>query len=775
MWARAHWLWLEEEEEEAGKHSTHFLKKNESDKVKVDVGEISALPLVWGYTDPRDVYAITQLHAFLGMPLLPGWIPGGDPCGPPSWLGVECVNANITAMDLSDNHIGGPIPTNLPITLRNLYVSDLNLLPITELMALLTMLSSFSKHCFSMFFCLIMLFCFRKPQNSSNLSDNQFTGRIPDTLSSLGQLLELDLSGNSLTNELPSSMGNLSSLITLHLQNNQLSGVLDVLQDLPLTDLRAGNPFNTTVIPSPPASPPLLSPAEAPSTRLVSEAPAHGQSVSPPPESRNSRSKITWIAIGGLLVIVLLVLGLCFSMSRCYKRRKSSEKTAKRHDPGLTYGSQTKTAFLKQGKEHNINITGSDDNDLSRGPLPFPLLPAERVVADPTFTPTTPKGNASKVVESAQFFTIASLQQYTNSFSQENLIGKGTLGTVYRAQLPDGKVIEVLMIRSSTHAFTFCRVDNATTLITLKELLDRRVPHSYKITRLVACLPPSLFPIFKHCLCLILHYMLCFPEDASLNLQVLAVKKLDISASGHLSDPEFLKLVSSISKLRLANIVELVGYCLEHGQRLLVYNYCRNGSLDEALNVDDEINKKLSWNARIRLALQAAKALEYLHEVCQPPIVHRNFKSCNVLLEDDLAVRVSDCGLAPLLSTSSMTQLQGSGYGAPELEFGSYSYQSDVYSFGVVMLRLLTGRKSYDRLRPRGEQYLVRWAFSRLHDIDALSRMVDPSLNGAYPSKSLSRVADIISLCIQPEPEFRPPMSEIVQKLLNIIQRDPYP
>ncbi|KAK6124359.1 hypothetical protein DH2020_041897 [Rehmannia glutinosa] len=620
----------------------------------------------------------------------------------------------LKSRDLSDNHIGGPIPTNLPITLRNLYVSDLNLLPITELMALLTMLSSFS-----MFICLIMLFCFRKPQNSSNLSDNQFTGRIPDTLSSLGQLLELslknnqiagpipdvfqslkgltsmDLSGNSLTDELPSSMGNLSSLTTLHLQNNQLSGVLDVLQDLPLTDLRAGNPFNTTVLPSPPASPPLLSPAEAPSTRLVAEAPAHGSSVSPSPESRNTRSKITWIAIGGLLVVVLLVLGLCLSMSRCYKRRKSSEKTAKMHDPGLTYGSQTKTAFLKQGKDHSINITGSDDNDLSRVPLPFPLLPAERVVADPTFTPRTPKGNASKVVESAQFFSIASLQQYTNSFSQENLIGKGTLGTVYRAQLPDGKV--------------------------------------------------------------------------------LAVKKLDKAASGHLSDPEFLKMVSSISKLRHANIVELVGYCLEHGQRLLVYNYCRNGSLDEALNFDDEINKKLSWNARIRLALQAAKALEYLHEVCQPPIVHRNFKSCNVLLEDDLAVRVSDCGLAPLLSTSSMTQLQGSGYGAPELEFGSYSYQSDVYSFGVVMLRLLTGRKSYDRLRPRGEQYLVRWAFSRLHDIDALSRMVDPSLNGAYPSKSLSRVADIISLCIQPEPEFRPPMSEIVQKLLNIIQRDPYP
>ncbi|KAA8519843.1 hypothetical protein F0562_014067 [Nyssa sinensis] len=209
------------------------------------------------------------------------------------------------------------------------------------------------------------------------------------------------------------------------------------------------------------------------------------------------------------------------------------------------------------------------------------------------------------------------------------------------------------------------------------------------------------------------------------------------------------------------------------GNSYLCYQYCNNGTLHEALHLDDEIHKKLSWNTRIRLALGTARALEYLHEGCQPPIVHRNFRSANILLDDELAIRVSDCGLAPLISSSSASQLQGYGYGAPELELGSYTYQSDVYSFGVVMLELLTGRKSYDRSRPRGEQFLVRWAIPQLHDIDALSKMVDPSLNGMYPSMSLSRFADIISLCVQPEPEFRPPMSEIVQILLHMIQRDP--
>ncbi|KAL6546623.1 hypothetical protein OROMI_022344 [Orobanche minor] len=681
-----------------------------------------AVPLACGFTDPRDVYAINQLYSNLGMPSLTGWIlNGGDPCGPQSWQGVECVIANITAiklsglnlggilsedlgsfvsiitLDLSNNHIGGSIPTFLPSTLMTL-----------------------------------------------SLKNNLLAGPIPDVFVSLTSLTSMDLSGNSLTSELPPSMGNLSSLTTLHLQNNQLTGVLDVLQDLPLIDLnvennlfsgpippkilniadfrRDGNPFNTTVIPSPPATPPALppslTPSQAPLVQYVPQVPVHGPPtifIVPPPshEYEKPRNGIMWIAIGGLLVVALLVCVLCLFMFICCKKGRLSEKTAKGHerkrDTITTWrnsfiqehkaskqvqlapsgGSQTKTAFLKHVKEHSIDMT--ELGDIPRRPLPLPLLPAERIVLDPTLESITVREDASNMVESSEFFTIASLQQYTDSFSEENLIGKGKLGSVYRTQLPDGKV--------------------------------------------------------------------------------LAVKKLNPSASRHVSDREFIELVSRISKLHHANIVELVGYCLEHGQRLLVYNYCRNGTLDEALDFDYAINEKLSWNTRMRLALQAAKSLEYLHEVCKPPIVHGNFRSCNVLLEGDLSVRVSDCGLAPLLSTDFMDQLQDSGYGAPELEFGSYSHQSDVYSFGVVLLRLLTGQKSYDRSRRRGEQFIARWAISRLHDIDTLSRMVDPSLNGAYPSTmSLSRVADIISLCIQPEPEFRPPMSEIVQKLLRIIQ-----
>ncbi|XP_073303455.1 protein STRUBBELIG-RECEPTOR FAMILY 3-like [Primulina huaijiensis] len=707
-----------------------------------------AAPLVCGYTDPRDFYAVINLYASLGVPPPGPIIFGVDPCGLPNWQGLECENGNIIGitlsganlggeldddlgsftsirlLDLSNNHIGGSIPTDLPSTLRTFNLSGNKLVgTIPDTLSSLSELTNLS------------------------LSDNHLTGPIPDVFQQLGGLVNFDVSGNSLTNELPYSMGNLSSLTTLHLQNNQLSGTLDVLQNLHLRDLnvennmfsgtipekllsvpnfrRDGNPFDSTILPSPPASAPpsysnVLSPLLAPGTKA--DGPSASQLLGA--RRKEKKSNVTWIGIAGSLVTGILALVLCLFISR-HCRRRLSEKSANSHSTGtdnvlmnthtqdkslkkpfnqvqkvpkevvlypIVEDSLIKDVVMKQGIDHSSSTTRLDEKRLPPDAPPTAPVPSESVVTNPIITCLTPRENASEIVDFSKLFTIASLQQYTNSFARESLIGEGTLCSVYRAQLPDGKV--------------------------------------------------------------------------------LVVKKLDKAASGRLNNRQFLALVSSISKLHHANIVELVGYCLEHGQRLLVYNYCSNGMLNEALSLDDEINKKLSWNDRMHLALQAAKALEYLHEVCQPPIVHGNFTSANVLLDDDLAVKVSDCGLAPLLSSNFFTQLQGSGYGAPELELGNYSWQSDVYSFGVVMLELLSGRKANDRLRPRGEQYLVRWAFSQLHDIDALSRMVDPSLAGAYPTKSLSRLADIVSLCIQPQPEFRPPMSEIVQKLLRMIQRD---
>ncbi|XP_060669797.1 protein STRUBBELIG-RECEPTOR FAMILY 3 isoform X1 [Ziziphus jujuba] len=755
---------------------SHFAeKKKEYMKWEVYMRVFTGLVLIFtapycaGLTDPQDVMAINNLYVSLGYPPLQGWLlVGGDPCVD-LWQGVECVFSNITAIklsnanlggvlgdslqffgsvieiDLSNNHIGGSIPSALPVTLRILSLSANNLTgSIPPSLSTLTQLLDLSLH------------------------NNNLSGGIPDAFRQLNVLTNLDLSTNNLSGQLPPSLGNLSSLTTLHLQDNKLSGFLDVLQALPLQDLditnnvfsgpipaklltiptfrKDGNPFNTTPILPPQAAPPQsVAWAPSPGGRLWRH--MNGPSSSRTATSEEARKfftskTITWISVAGVSVVIALLL--CLLLSRCCRAKKKDENSKKHYidahedssvrpkygESALQQSNQMETAVPNEAivkpldrnglnkrrmgtipklhDEHAIDMRRIDENsvykrdhetdmtDMNEEILPPPPppapLPVHKAILNPVTTSRRPVNSINS--SAAKAFTVAALQQHTNSFSQENFIGAGVLGSVYRAELPDGKV--------------------------------------------------------------------------------LAVKKLENTAFRQQSDEDFFELVSNISKLRHPNVVELVGYCSEHGQRLLVYEYCINGSLHDALHIDDEIHQKLSWNGRIRVALGAARALEYLHEVCQPPVVHRNFKSANLLLDEKLEIHVSDCGLAPVLSSASVSQMSGSllnayGYGAPEFDSGTYTYQSDVYSFGVVLLELLTGRKSYDRSQPRGEQYLVRWAVPKLHDIDSLSRMVDPSLHGAYPKKSLSRFADIISSCLQREPEFRPPISEIVQELLQMI------
>ncbi|XP_027350961.1 protein STRUBBELIG-RECEPTOR FAMILY 6-like isoform X2 [Abrus precatorius] len=228
--------------------------------------------------------------------------------------------------------------------------------------------------------------------------------------------------------------------------------------------------------------------------------------------------------------------------------------------------------------------------------------------------------------------------------------------------------------------------------------------------------------------------------------KVLAVKKIDSSVLPNDWSEDFTEIVSNVSHLHHPNVTELV----------------------------DEYSKPLIWNSRVKIALGTARALEYLHEVCSPSVVHKNIKSANILLDAELNPHVSDSGLASNIPNAEqiLNHNVGSGYDAPEVALsGQYTLKSDVYSFGVVMLELLSGRKPFDSSRPRSEQSLVRWATPQLHDIDALAKMVDPALKGLYPVKSLSRFADVIALCVQPEPEFRPPMSEVVQALVRLVQR----
>ncbi|KAI7725648.1 hypothetical protein M8C21_001673, partial [Ambrosia artemisiifolia] len=234
---------------------------------------------------------------------------------------------------------------------------------------------------------------------------------------------------------------------------------------------------------------------------------------------------------------------------------------------------------------------------------------------------------------------------------------------------------------------------------------------------------------------------------------------------------EFLAEVEMLSRLHHRNLVRLIGICTEERNRCLVYELIPNGSVESHLHGTDKETAPLDWGARLKIALGAARGLAYLHEDSSPRVIHRDFKSSNILLEHDFTPKVSDFGLArSALDEENQhisTRVMGTfGYVAPEYAMtGHLLVKSDVYSYGVVLLELLTGRKPVDMSMPSGQENLVAWARPLLPTHEGLNLLIDPSLSPEVPFDSIAKVAAIASMCVQPEVSHRPFMGEVVQAL----------
>lgn len=253
--------------------------------------------------------------------------------------------------------------------------------------------------------------------------------------------------------------------------------------------------------------------------------------------------------------------------------------------------------------------------------------------------------------------------------------------------------------------------------------------------------------------------------------QPVAVKQLDIAGlQGH---REWLAEVIFLGQFRHPHLVKLLGYCCEDEERLLVYEFMPRGSLENHLF--KRISATVPWGTRLKIAIGAAKGLAFLHGA-STPVIYRDFKASNILLDSEFTAKLSDFGLAKMgpegSETHVTTRVMGThGYAAPEYVMtGHLNIKSDVYSYGVVLLELLTGRRAMEHVRGRSlhaDQVvkIVDWTRPYLGSSRRLRCIMDPRLAGHYSVKAARAVAHLAVQCTSPQPRDRPRMAAVVDAL----------
>ncbi|KAL7132290.1 hypothetical protein ABFS83_12G063100 [Erythranthe nasuta] len=243
----------------------------------------------------------------------------------------------------------------------------------------------------------------------------------------------------------------------------------------------------------------------------------------------------------------------------------------------------------------------------------------------------------------------------------------------------------------------------------------------------------------------------------------IAVKKL--SQSSAQGKKEFQSESKLLARVQHRNVVNLFGYCLHGAEKLLVYQYVANESLDKLL-FKSEKREVLDWKRRYEVIKGVAKGLLYLHEEAPCRIIHRDIKASNILLDDKWVPKISDFGMARLFpedATHVNTRAAGTnGYMAPEyLMYGHLSEKADVFSFGVVVLELISGQKNSKFNRDPDSRNLLEWAY-KLYKKERSLEIMDPTLTSSADAEQVAMCIQIGLLCVQSDPKSRPEMSRVV-------------
>ncbi|KAK0597846.1 hypothetical protein LWI29_029151 [Acer saccharum] len=252
------------------------------------------------------------------------------------------------------------------------------------------------------------------------------------------------------------------------------------------------------------------------------------------------------------------------------------------------------------------------------------------------------------------------------------------------------------------------------------------------------------------------------------NGKVVAIKKL--KAESGQGEREFQAEIDFINRVHHRHLVSLVGYCMSGDQRLLVYEFVPNKTLE--FHLHGKGRQVMSWPIRMKIALGSARGLAYLHEDCQPKIIHRDIKAANILIDDNFEAKVADFGLAKFsldTDTHVSTRVMGTfGYLAPEYaSSGKLTEKSDTFSFGVLLLELITGHRPFDKNDSYLDDSMVDWAkplLAQALEDGNFDALVDPKLQ-EYDFSEMTRMVTCAAACVHHSARRRPRMSQIVRAL----------
>ncbi|KAL4653856.1 hypothetical protein ACB092_01G336100 [Castanea dentata] len=476
----------------------------------------------------------------------------------------------------------------------------------------------------------------------------------------------------------------------------------------------------STPTPTPPSTPTPTTPSTQsspphPPPSRSSPTPPSSSNTSPPSSSSGiSTGVVVGIAIGGVVILVVLSL-LCICCKKKRKRRDDEHYYPPPPPPGPKGGPY---GGPQQHWQYNAPPPPSDH---VVGVMPKPSPPpavASRPPYSPVNAPTSPKPPPPPPP-----------QQYLSSSGGSNYSG---------SENPQPPPHPGVVLGFSKSTFTYEELAMATDGFSDANLLGQGG---------FGYVHRGLLP----------------------NGKEVAVKQLK-AGSGQ-GEREFQAEVEIISRVHHKHLVSLVGYCITGAQRLLVYEFVPNNTLE--FHLHGKGRPTMDWPTRLKIALGASKGLAYLHEDCHPKIIHRDIKASNILLDFKFEAKVADFGLAKIASdanTHVSTRVMGTfGYLAPEYaSSGKLTDKSDVFSYGVMLLELITGRRPVDTTNTYMEDSLVDWArplLSRALEDRNFDDLADPKLKNDYDPNEMARMVACAAASVRHSGRRRPRMSQIVRAL----------